>query len=52
MIAEQEVLHSESGLGGIEDAKTEEVKPGPSIHLPFQAFQPIDLPFDLPLRTN
>ena len=52
MIGKQEVLHSESRLGGIEDAKPEEVKPGPSIHLPFQAFQAIDLALDLSLAPR
>ena len=42
-------MHNETRLGGIEDAETEEVKPSPSIHLPFQAFQPIDLALDLSL---
>ena len=40
------------GVGGREDAETEEVKPSPSIHLPFQAFQPIDLAFDLSLAPR
>jgi hypothetical protein len=51
-IGEQGVLHSETKLSGIEDAETEEVKPSPSVHLPFQAFKPIDLPFNLSLGTN
>ena len=33
----------------MEDAETEEVKLSPSIHLPFQAFEPIDVPFNLTL---
>ena len=33
----------------MEDAETEEVKLSPSIHLPFQAFEPIDVPFHLTL---
>ena len=33
----------------MEDAETEEVKLSPSIHLPFQAFEPMDVPFHLTL---
>src|SRR5689334_19238259 len=33
----------------MEDAETEKVKLSPTIHLPFQAFEPIDVPFNLTL---
>lgn len=33
----------------MEDAETQKVKPSSSIYLPFQAFEPSDLPFDLTL---
>ena len=36
----------------MEDSETKEVKLSPSIHLPFQAFEPIDLPFDLTLAPR
>ena len=36
----------------MEDTKTKEVKLSPSIHLSFQAFEPIDLPFDLSLAPR
>ncbi len=36
-------------LSGIEDTETEQVKLSPTVHLPFQTFEPIDLAFDLPL---
>ena len=49
---EEAVLHIETRLGSMEDAKTKEVKLSPSIHLPFQAFEPIDLPFDLTLAPR
>ena len=45
-------MHSETRLGGMEDAEAEEVKLSPSIHLSFQAFEPIDLTFDLPLAPR
>lgn len=48
-IGEEAVSHSETRLGGMEDSETEEVELSPSIHLPFQTFEPIDLAFDLPL---
>jgi hypothetical protein len=41
-----------AALGGMEDAQTKEVKLSPSIHLPFQTFEPIDLTFDLPLAPR
>ena len=51
-IGEQAVLHSETKLSGREEAEAEEVKPSPSIHLPFQAFKPIDLALDLSLTPR
>ena len=45
-------MHSETRLGGMEDAEAEEVKLSPSIHRSFQAFEPIDLTFDLPLAPR
>jgi len=51
-IGEQAVLYSETKLSGIEDSETEEVKPSPSILLPFQAFQAIDLALDLSLTPR
>ena len=36
----------------MEDSEAEEIKPSPSIHLSFQAFEPIDLTFDLPLTPR
>ncbi len=36
----------------MEDAEAKEIKLSPSIHLPFQTFEPIDLPFDLPLAPR
>ena len=46
------VSQQETKLGGMEDAEAKEVKPRPSIHLPFQAFEAIDLAFDLPLAPR
>jgi hypothetical protein len=51
-IGEEAVLHSETRLGGIEDAETEEIEPSSSLPLPFQAFQPMDLALDLPLAES
>jgi hypothetical protein len=48
---EEAVLHIEIRLGSMEDSETKEVKLSPSIHLSFQAFEAIDLPFDLSLET-
>ncbi len=36
----------------MENSEAEEVKPSPSIHLPFQTFEPIDLTFDLTLAPR
>jgi hypothetical protein len=44
--------HIETRLCGMEDAETEEVKPSPSIHLPFNTLEPIDLAFDLTLAPR
>ena len=51
-IGEQAVLHSQTELSGREDSESEEVKPSPSIHVPFQAFQAIDLALDLSLTPR
>jgi hypothetical protein len=48
-MGEEAAVHIETKLGDIEDAETKEVKLSPSIHLPFNTFKPIDLPFDLAL---
>jgi len=37
------IWNIETKLGGMENSETEEVKPSPSIHLPFETFEPIDL---------
>jgi hypothetical protein len=36
----------------MENAEAKEIKLSPSIHLPFQTFEPIDLTFDLPLAPR
>ena len=36
----------------MEDSDAEEIKPSPTIHLSFQAFEPIDLTFDLTLAPS
>jgi hypothetical protein len=41
---EEAVSHQETKLGGKEDSEAKEIKLSPSIHLPFQTFEPIDLP--------
>ena len=46
------VLSGTEVLSAVEDAETKEVKPSPSIHLPFQTFEPVDLTFDLPLAPR
>jgi hypothetical protein len=46
------VVHIETKLGDIEDAETKEVKLSPPIHLPFQAFQSVDLAFRLTLTPR
>jgi hypothetical protein len=51
-IEEEAVSHQETKLGGMEDPQAKEIKLSPSIHLPFQAFQPIDLAFDLSLAPG
>lgn len=35
------------GSGGDEDPESEEVETGPSVHLPFDQFDPVDVSFDL-----
>ncbi len=45
-------MHIGTRLGGMENSEAEEVKPSPSIHLPFQTFEPIDLTFDLALAPR
>jgi hypothetical protein len=49
---EEAVSHQETTLGGMEDSEAKEIKLSPAIHLPFNTFEPIDLPFDLTLGTN
>jgi hypothetical protein len=49
MTGQSSVSYGKTRLGDMEDAETEEVKLSPSIHLPFQAFEPIDVPFNLTL---
>jgi hypothetical protein len=39
-------------LGHMKNAQPQQVKVGPAIHLPFEAFEAINLPFHLSLRTN
>src|SRR5215471_11792803 len=46
---EDAVWRSESTLGSMQDTQSEEVKFRPTRPLSFQAFEPIDLAFDLPL---
>jgi hypothetical protein len=45
-------VHIETKLGDIEDAETKEVKLSPPIHLPFQAFQSVDLALRLTLTPR
>lgn len=49
---EEVVTHQETRLGSMENSEAKEIKPSPSIHLPFQTFEPIDLPFDLTLAPR
>lgn len=41
-----------SGPSAVQESGLEEFKAGPTIHAAFQSFEPIDLPFDLPIAVR